>query len=651
MSELGCGPPAAPSPIPAAKAGITRRSVLLGLALIPPTTFWVHQLEIVWWTSYPTSISLYFHVIFTLLVLMLANLGLRRLRPGWALQPSELLVVYVMLAISGSLAGHDQLQILVPTMGESTWYATPENRWQELFGRYLPDWLVVKDREALRGFYEGNSTLYTRAHLLAWVGPLAAWMGFVVVLFVTMLSMNVLLRRQWTERERLSYPIAQIPLEITDPRFAMWRSRLFWIGFALAAGIDTLNGLAYFFPSLPSLPTRCQTFGFTTWPWWALGGYSVAFYPFAIGLGYLLPLDLLFSSWLFYWLWKGQNLLSAVLGFSDRPGFPYVTQQSFGGYIGLCLFALWVARRHLAGVVRTALRGSRGEDAGEAFSYRLALVGVAVGGGLLVACCLALGVPLWVALLFFAIYFALSLAVTRMRAELGPPAHDLHYGGPDVMLPVIFGSAALGPQALTVFSLLWWMNRAYRSHPMPHQLEGLRIAERRGISSGGLAGVMLIACVAGVIVAFWSMLHNGYRYGMATSRVGIAAHVFGREPFDRLASWLTVPVEPSLSATVAIGVGVAFSLLLLWLRTRFLWWPLHPVGYAVSSSWSMHMLWMPMLIAWVIKLSVLRYGGLRLYRQGLPFFIGLILGEYVTGALWSLAGVILQTRVWVFWPY
>ena len=94
-----------------------------------------------------------------------------------------------------------------------------------------------------------------------------------------------------------------------------------------------------------------------------------------------------------------------------------------------------------------------------------------------------------------------------------------------------------------------------------------------------------------------------------------------------------------------------FVLILLALRTTFLWWPLHPVGYAVSSSWSMNLLWMPMLVAWIIKLAVLRYGGLRLYRQLLPMFIGLILGEYFSGGLWSLAGVILQTRVYVFWPY
>ena len=89
---------------------------------------------------------------------------------------------------------------------------------------------------------------------------------------------------------------------------------------------------------------------------------------------------------------------------------------------------------------------------------------------------------------------------------------------------------------------------------------------------------------------------------------------------------------------------------MLILRTRFVGWPLHPVGYAVSSSWSMNLLWMPLLIAWIIKLLVLRYGGLRLYRQGLPLALGLFLGEYVAGGFWSLVGIALHTGVWLFWP-
>jgi hypothetical protein len=441
-------------------------------------------------------------------------------------------------------------------------------------------------------------------------------------------------------------------MEITDPRGTMWLSHLLWIGFAAAFLIDTLNGFAFLFPALPSIPTRSQHVSFASWPLSATGGFTVAFYPFAVGLGYLLPVDLLFSSWFFYWFWKMQYLLTAVLGYWDRPNFPYVTEQAFGGYMGICVFSLYMARRHFVHVVRVAFgRGTASADADDPTTYRLALAALVLGGGLLIAFAIKLGLPAWAAVVFFAIYFGLSTAVTRMRAELGPPAHDLHYGGPDSMMPLVFGTTAFGRRGLTFLSLTWWMNRAFRSHPMPHQLEGMRIAERRGLESSRLLIGIMLACIIGIIASFWSLLFSGYHYGWSTSNTGLAAHVFGREPYDRLASWLRSPTYLNLTAAGAVGAGLAFSLALLVMRTTFIWWPLHPVGYAVSSSWSMNLLWMPLLIAWVIKLNLLRYGGLRLYRQALPLFMGLVLGEYVAGGLWALAGVVLQRPVWVFWPY
>lgn len=654
LLEAGQARPA--SPLEAGRAArpggpISLRAVLLGLALIPPTILWLHQLEIVWYSSQPTTISLYFHVIFVLLALIAANAALHRLRPAWALRPAELALIYVMLAIASSLAGHDQMEILIPILGESTWFATEENHWRRLFDQYLPDWLVVKDARALAPFYEGGSTLYTRDHLLAWARPAALWTAFILSLFTVTLCINLILRKQWTERERLTYPIAQVPLDITHPRFALWRSRLFWLGLLPALLIDTLNGFAYLYPSLPSIPTRVQWLDFSSWPWTATGGFTVSFYPFAIGLGYLLPLDLLFSSWLFYWFWKGQYLLSALLGYGSRPNFPYVVEQSCGGYLGLCLFAIYLARRHLAAVARRAITGDPAvDDTTEPVSYRLAFAGFVLGCAALLAFAAAVGVSIPLALLFFGMYLALSTAVTRMRAELGPPAHDLHYGGPDSILPRIAGPAAFGGPALAFFSLTWWMNRAFRSQPMPHQIEGLYIASRRDMSGRRMLAVMLLTALAAVVVSFWSLTWAGYHYGWS-AKMGIAARVFGREPFDRLASWLAAPTHGDTGAAVALGLGVAFSLALLALRTTFIWWPLHPVGYAVSSSWSMNLLWMPMLIAWAIKFFVLHFGGLRLYRRGLPLFLGLIIGEYVAGGIWSLLGVALQKPMWVFWPY
>ena len=45
---------------------------------------------------------------------------------------------------------------------------------------------------------------------------------------------------------------------------------------------------------------------------------------------------------------------------------------------------------------------------------------------------------------------------------------------------------------------------------------------------------------------------------------------------------------------------------------------------------------------------VLRYGGMKLYRQSLPLAYGLIIGDIATQCGWSLFGSILDLPVYQF---
>jgi len=245
----------------------------------------------------------------------------------------------------------------------------------------------------------------------------------------------------------------------------------------------------------------------------------------------------------------------------------------------------------------------------------------------------------------------LSLAITRMRAELGPPAHDLHFSGPDHLLPALLTPQQLTKSELAALTTFYGFNRAYRAHPMPFQIEGLKMAERGGFLSAHYVLVLWLACVVGIVVGFWANLHLLYHYG-AGARVEppFVPLIFGSEAWNRLDSWTTNPAQVGASLP-AIGVGFGTAITLGMIRQRWTGFPLHPVGYAVSSSWSMAVLWVPMLIAWVIKAAVLRLGGLSAYRRGLPFFIGLIVGECVMGSLWSLAGLAFGLPIYPFYPY
>jgi hypothetical protein len=631
-----------------ARQRVSARAVLLGLLLLPLNAFWLVQMEMASNQSlraggaagpYPTTFSLFANVVFILVLLLAANALLRRLAPRRAFTQGELLTVYLMLALGTCVTSVDFLDVLFPMLAHPTRYATA-NGWQERFIRFLPPWFYVSDAEAVRGWYLGSTDPYVWERVRAWLPAVGAWSLFILALLFTMLCFVTLVRRQWTEREHLTYPIIQLPLEMTEAPGRFIRQRLLWAGFSVAAGLSLLNGLHDLYPSLPAIPVKFRDMSpyFPEPPWNAMGWTPISFYPFAIGMGFLLPVDLLFSSWAFYWLWKAQRVVSAVYGWNTyTPQFPYVNEQCFGGYLGIALLALWAARRPLARVVRNAWRGIEPSGERTLLTSRGALIGLAGGSAFLTGFFWLAGLSLPVAALAFLIYGLISIAVTRMRAELGPPAHDLHNGGPDYILTAAFGTNAFSARELTILTWFYWFNRAYRSHPMPVQLEGYKMAERRGMDPRGLTVAMLLAMVAGTLSGCWALYWFGYRNGLE-ARMAPHLTAFGWEAFNRLSGWLATPKGTDVPAMLAIALGGGATLLLHTLRMRFLWWPLHPLGLAVSASWSMNTIWLPLFLAWVAKVVLLRYGGLKSYRTALPFFLGLILGDFMMGCLWPIIG-------------
>ena len=71
----------------------------------------------------------------------------------------------------------------------------------------------------------------------------------------------------------------------------------------------------------------------------------------------------------------------------------------------------------------------------------------------------------------------------------------------------------------------------------------------------------------------------------------------------------------------------------------------------MSNSWGMATVWFPLLIVWVVKGLLLRHGGLGTYRRAMPFFLGLIMGDFMVGSLLSVLGTATNTRVYAFWVY
>ena len=62
------------------------------------------------------------------------------------------------------------------------------------------------------------------------------------------------------------------------------------------------------------------------------------------------------------------------------------------------------------------------------------------------------------------------------------------------------------------------------------------------------------------------------------------------------------------------------------------------------------MLWVCLLISSTVKWLVLRNSGWQTYRKLVPFFLGLTLGDFMVGSLWTLLGLGLKMKTYDFWP-
>jgi len=146
------------------------------------------------------------------------------------------------------------------------------------------------------------------------------------------------------------------------------------------------------------------------------------------------------------------------------------------------------------------------------------------------------------------------------------------------------------------------------------------------------------------------LLDSYYRHGAESGYYETWALGFGRGVYRQLEGWLTFPRDPDLTGVGFMGVGFLLTGLMMVVRAKFLWWPLHPLGYAMANSWGMDNLWCCLLVAWFLKAIVLKHGGLQSYRRAIPFFLGVALGDYVLGSIWSIASIATNTPLYQFWP-
>ncbi len=637
-----------------APRAVTLRAVLLGVVGTVVSVYWNIYGEVVSQTDL-TSTSLMMPPICLLLVLLISNGTLGRLAPRLRLTQAEMLIAYAMMTVGAVVTGMGGTQFLFTTLGAVPHYANPSNQWEQ-FMPYIPSYLLPQPdpRGVFEGFYAGQAAIPWRA----WLRPLVLWGVFFFVLVFAMFCVNVLVRRQWADRERLTFPIVFLPTEMTSPTSGFFRNRLMWIGFAVAFALESMNSLNYLFPTVPYLQIRAYDLSpsFATAPWNSIGYFPTTFYPLAIGLGYLLPLDLSFSLWFFYLLTKAENVFGAASGLRDVGGgvardFPFLGHQAAGAWLAIVALTAWIGRRYYVDVLRKALGRPVGlDDSGEPLSYRAAFWGLIASLAVLLTFFITSGMAPLVAVVFLGVYLAFATAISRMRAEAGPA----WIMGPDWDARTISLSVAgAGGQSwsnLTSLAVFGWFNAELRCMPSPTHIEAFKLAEISRARQRRAALALLLAVAVGIVAGFYFCLQVWYTFGAGSAKVEPWRTYMGSNPFERAMGTLNNPTKTTSFEVLAFLSGAAITVVMTLIRLRLVGFPFHPVGYALANTGTMYWLWMPFLIAWILKALITRYGGVRVYRHAMPFFLGLVLGDYVVSSLWSLAGSVLGIQMYRAFP-
>jgi hypothetical protein len=643
---------------------LSARGIILGLVAVAVVVFIVTWAELVTGQIMIGFLQLPPVVLALLFVLALVNRAVARWANRWALSAHDLAVIHIMMVVAAMISSRGLMEKLIPTLVGQNYFADETNKWAQLYFPFIKKWLVPWDPAggekqwlAVR-FFEGLRS-WESLPWVQWLVPMLAWSINILAVFFAYLCIATILRKQWVENEKLSFPLAQLPLELirTGEGSSFFRNRVFWIGFVLPLAIFAVNGLHNMFPTIPSLRLQFNMHEFLRErPWSAVSFFMAFLSPAAVGFFYLLPTDLLFSLWFFFILGKVQEVTFVQLGLEPESA-PHcgvhlpVGAQATGAWFALAVYLILVSRPHLKRVWQAARAGRGVYDQGEIMSYRAAVWGLALSFLVIIAWTVTAGMSLWLAAFEFIVFlFVQAIIMARSTSEGGLLMTEGTFTPIDLVGAGIARNT-LGGANLTVLAFMDGMwTRDLRGLLLTGFLDGQRVADGVGLVRRRLLLVFGLAVVAAMVFA--GVLHLWLPY--SKGGLNLYPYIYRSHNLQFVTenqAAMQGPVPTKLVYLAWVGLGMAVTAFLGWMRVRFYWFPLHPLGYALQSTWTILVFWCPIFLAWLCKAGISRYGGMRAYQRARPFFLGLVFGEFLAAVFWTLVATVSDAPAPAFpWP-
>ena len=576
------------------------------------------------------------------------------------LSRNEVLTVYITCLFSALIVGIGGNNYWVSFIIGCFYFSSPENKWMDAL-KDMPSWMSpatyrtgVYDKTVVEGWYGGNGG---NIPWDAWLVPLLAWGSLFMATFIMIGSLSVMLRGQWGEREALAFPLIRLPMELTEgmdnpksPLGTFFKNPLMWVGFSIAVAIQLLNGLSFYFPDVPNVPLDLNTGQlFSEPPWNQLGWTVMRVWPIAVGIAYLLTAEISFSLWFFYWFIKFQLVAAYYLGFPpnsmpnqlETGNKAFIGFQDTGAHLAYVAIIFYIGREHFGHIIKRAFgKVPKGEmEKHEAMSYPLAFWSFVGAFAFLVAWTIYAGVTPLLAVAVWIGYLTIAIVITRIVAEGG--LIFVHHGWMPLgaMASVVgagpgtFLSPANGIVVASVVESACIQD--YRGSLMPSFIQSFKLARDRRIEGRKLGALIFAVILVGFTMGVYMNVRLGYENGGLGLQGWLAKSgpsMTGSQAAQMAKGFSPQDVNPYNLLWLASGAGLTFFM--MWCRSQFLWFPLHPLGYMICVAYPMHTFWVSILIGWACKVLISRYGGGDSYRKFIPGFLGLALGDVAMMLFW-----------------
>lgn len=587
------------------------------------------------------------------------NLLFKLIRKGWALKQAELMLIWCMLIMSCVCPCSGMMRLWFPALAGPAYMARRTDiAWRDTSFEAVPETLVLTKKPtsvAAKQFFEGRRE-EGRFPWRQWLTPISRWALLQMMFFVSVLLFCAVLRKQWVERERLMFPLARVPLEFTGGSAGggwlpeIFSNRAFVAGLIVAAAFRFVRAVPLFFGDDTAwqliVPFKGALQGT---PLGRLYLVDVPIWWSVIGFAYLVPADVSLSIWFFYLFGRVQLQTTAWLGSDLHYGGTWsqlMVWQLTGSYMIFTIGALFMARRHLADIARRALGiGRQVDDSQEPVSYRLAFWGFVISSLFVIGWFVHYGMKPWVAGALFLMCMSIMLVHARMVGQSGLYTTQLNVVAPNMLHGLGFGYVFGATGAILAqmhHGIFIYGSTALPSVPAIH---AFRISAVFKKGRRMLLAALVISILVAMAAASWSNLRQAYSEGAANFTDTWGQVTNPGSIFTRAHHMIQNPNQYSQAKWLPFGLGIVLTGFVMFMRARFYWWPIQPIGLLAMSSWMIDRLWLPFLLGWLIKVTLMKFASGRAVRQARFFFIALILTESFIGGISTIVRTFTEGAV------